>query len=201
MDRRYRVPIRVNKMQRKQTGASSQAVVAPLVEESTPQVVEVEGYSVPQSAPPDGASLADQKDLEKWRDRALRLQAEMDNFRKRQRRLAEDRVAADRERLLQAFLTVSDDLDRALATGGTDVENLVSGVSITHSSLMHILDQEGVQQIQAEGESFDPHLHEAVATVPSEAADVEPETVVETVQQGFMLGDRLLRPARVVVAI
>ena len=161
---------------------------------------EVECNSAPQPTPSEGASSVGQEELEEWRDRALRLQAEMDNFRKRQRRLADDRVAADRERLLQAFLTVSDDLGRALNVDDTDVETLVSGVTITHNSLMHILDREGVQLIQAKGESFDPNLHEAVATVSSQEVDVEPETIVEIVQQGYTLGDRLLRPARVVVA-
>jgi molecular chaperone GrpE len=179
---------------------SSQVDVAPPVEESVPPVEETQDNSIPESALSDGASRVEQEELEEWRDRALRLQAEMDNFRKRQRRLAEDRVAADRERLLQAFLTVSDDLDRALTVDGADIETLVSGVSITHNSLMHILDQEGVQLIQAEGEVFDPNLHEAVATVSSQEADVEPETIVEIVQQGYTLGDKLLRPARVVVA-
>jgi molecular chaperone GrpE len=163
-------------------------------------VEEAQDKSIPEPVPSNGDSLVEQKDLEEWRDRALRLQAEMENFRKRQRRLAEDRVTADRERLLQAFLTVSDDLGRALTVDSADVETLVSGVSITHNSLMHILDQEGVEMIHAEGEVFDPNLHEAVATVSSQEADVEPETIVEIVQQGYTLGDKLLRPARVVVA-
>jgi molecular chaperone GrpE len=200
VNRRHSVPIRVNRAPRRPVRAPSQAATTPLVEESAPLVEEVECNSAPQPAPSEGASPVGQEELEEWRDRALRLQAEMDNFRKRQRRLADDRVAADRERLLQAFLTVSDDLGRALNVDDTDVETLVSGVTITHNSLMHILDREGVQLIQAKGESFDPNLHEAVATVSSQEVDVEPETIVEIVQQGYTLGDRLLRPARVVVA-
>lgn len=135
-----------------------------------------------------------------WRDRALRLQAEMENFRKRQQRLAEERTAADRERLLRAFLGVADDLERALQTDGTDAESLRKGVGLTYRSLMRILDREGAEPIEAAGQPFDPAWHEAVGTVPYQYAGVEPDTVVQVVEAGYRLGDRLLRPARVIVA-
>jgi molecular chaperone GrpE len=135
-----------------------------------------------------------------WRDRALRLQAEMDNFRKRQQRLADERVTSDRERLLRAFLGVADDLDRALRADRTDVEGLRQGVDLTHRSLIRVLNQEGAEPIEAVHQTFDPQWHEAVATVPHKEAGVEPDTVVEVVQVGYRLGDRLLRPARVLVA-
>jgi len=135
-----------------------------------------------------------------WRDRALRLQAEIENFRKRQRRLAEERIIADRERLLRSFLRVADDLERALNTDGADAGSLRQGVDLTHQSLMRLLDQEGAEPIQAEGQPFDPSWHEAVGTVPHLHARVELDTVVEVVQPGYRLGNRLLRPARVIVA-
>ena len=138
--------------------------------------------------------------LEVWRDRALRLQAEMENFRKRQQRLGEERIFSDRERLLRAFLGVADDLERALQTDGTDAESLRKGVELTHRSLMRILDREGAQPIEAAGQPFDPARHEAVGTVPYRYARVEPDTVVKVVEAGYHLGDRLLRPARVIVA-
>jgi molecular chaperone GrpE len=137
---------------------------------------------------------------EVWRDRALRLQAEIENFRKRQQRLAEERVVADRERLLRAFLNVADDLERALNTDGADVESLRQGVDLTHQTMMKLLDREGVEPIQAAGQPFDPSWHEAVGTIPHEHADAEPDTVARVVQPGYRLGDRLLRPARVIVA-
>lgn len=135
-----------------------------------------------------------------WRDRALRLQAEMDNFRKRQQRLADERVTSDRERLLRAFLGVADDLDRALRADGTDFESLRQGVDLTHQSLVRVLNQEGAEPIEAVHQTFDPQWHEAVASVPHTEAGVEPDTVVEVVQVGYRLGDRLLRPSRVIVA-
>jgi len=135
-----------------------------------------------------------------WRDRALRLQAEMDNFRKRQQRLADERVTSDRERLLRAFLGVADDLNRALRADGTDVESLRQGVDLTYQSLVRVLSQEGAEPIEAVHQTFDPQWHEAVATVPHIEAGVEPDTVVKVIQVGYRLGDRLLRPARVLVA-
>jgi molecular chaperone GrpE len=138
--------------------------------------------------------------VEVWRDRALRLQAEMENFRKRQERLTQERIAADRERLLRAFLQVADDLERILSADQADAESLRQGVSLTYRTLKQIMDQEGVEPIQAEGAPFDPAQHEAVSGVPHHKAGVMPETVVQVMQQGYRLGDRLLRPARVVVA-
>jgi molecular chaperone GrpE len=147
---------------------------------------------------PEGGE--EENSADEWRDRALRLQAEMENFRKRQQRLADERVSSDRERLLRAFLGVADDLDRALRADGNDVESLRQGVDLTYKSLLRVLNQEGAEPIEAVHQTFDPQWHEAVGTVPHNKVDVEPDTVVEVVQKGYRLGDRLLRPARVLVA-
>ena len=163
------------------------------VTQPVPQV-EQEAAEMPEE------EAEEEESLEVWRDRALRLQAEMENFRKRQQRLTEERIAADRERLLRAFLRVADDLERALNADGTDAESLRQGVDLTYRSLMQLLNQEGVEPIQAEGKPFDPAWHEAVGTVSHEDAGAEPDTVVEVMQPGYRLGDRLLRPARVIVA-
>jgi molecular chaperone GrpE len=137
--------------------------------------------------------------LEEWRDRALRLQAEMENFRKRQQRMAELRILEERERLLRAFLDVVDNLERALGTGEVSVDGLKQGVSVTYQAAMRLLDQEGIEPIVAEGQPFDPVWHEAMGSLPS-GGEVEPGTVVEVVRRGYRLGERLLRPARVIVA-
>ena len=142
----------------------------------------------------------DEESLDAWRDRALRLQAEIENFRKRQQRLAEERILADRERLLRAFLDVADNLERALDADTASVGSLRQGVDLTHQTLMRILDQEGVEPIQSVGQPFDPAWYEAVDTVPHQQAGVEPGTIVQVEQEGYRLGDRLLRPARVIVA-
>lgn len=147
-----------------------------------------------------------QEELSEWRDRAVRLQADMDNYRKRQQRLAQDQIAADRQRLLGAFLQVVDDLERALAApevagyGPRTGDGLRRGVELTHRTAMQLLQREGVEPLEARHRRFDPNWHDAVATVGHNgryAAD----TVVEVVEPGYRLGERLLRPAKVVVAV
>ncbi len=134
-------------------------------------------------------------------DRALRLQAEMENYRRRQRRQAEEQIEAERKRLLGAFLGVVDDLERALATPDGDEVALRQGVQLTHRQALQLLDREGVEQIEAEGQAFDPSWHEAVATVGRNGSSVAPGTVVQVIEHGYRLGSQLLRPAKVIVAI
>ena len=122
----------------------------------------------------------------------------MDNFRKRQTRRADEAIAAERERLLRLVLPLADNLDRALRYNGQpDNGNLRQGIELTQRELMRLLAAEGVTRIETVGQPFTPELHEAVATVPAQA---EPNTVIEEVEAGYMLGDKLLRPAKVVVA-
>ena len=141
---------------------------------------------------------------EDWRDRALRLQAEMDNFRKRQQRLAQDQIQDERERLLRSFLSIVDDLERALAQAGRDGSGLREGVELTHRAALQLLQHEGVERIPDRGRPFDPTWHEAVATVDHRQAGVEPNLIVDVLAPGYRVGSapgRLLRPARVVVTV
>jgi molecular chaperone GrpE len=128
-----------------------------------------------------------------WKERALRLQAETENARKRAERRAGTQVRRERQRLLSRLLTVADNLERALAHATAD-DPLYDGVRLTWSDLRSQLAQEGVEPIQALGQLFDPNLHEAVAADGSGG-----DTVVEVVQTGYTLDGELLRPARVVV--
>lgn len=138
---------------------------------------------------------------ESWRDRALRLQAEMDNFRKRQQRRADEQIDEERVRILGAFLPIVDDLERALAASGGDDQGLRQGVELIRRSALKLLQQEGVEPIEAKGQRFDPNWHEAVATVQRGGRDIAPYTITHVVEPGYRLGDRLLRPARVVVVV
>jgi molecular chaperone GrpE len=149
----------------------------------------------------EGKRVMQGHDCDGWRDQALRLRAEMDNFRKRQQRLAQDQIDADRNRLLAAFLDVIDDLERALEAPVGDSASLRRGVELTHQAAMHLLQQEGIEQIQAAHRPFDPNWHEAVATVNANDRHPAPPTVVRVIAPGYRLGDRLLRPAKVVVAL
>ena len=143
---------------------------------------------------------AEAEDQVDWRDRALRLQADMENYRRRQQRLAQDQVEAERERLLKAYLEIVDDLERALAAPAHN-GGVREGVELTHRAALQRLKKEDVERIDARGQRFDPAWHDAVSTVPGRQLGVAPETVVRVLEPGYRLGDRLLRPARVVVAV
>jgi len=210
MNTRVRVPIRVRPAF---VSEPAPPVGAPDIVEAAPSVMDRKvppvgpvRLTTPQSGRQERGAREDVRESEEkenlamWRDRAQRLQAEMDNFRKRQQRLTDERIAADRERLLRAFLGVADDLERALNTDGTDAESLRQGVDLTYQTMSKLLEKEGAKPIQAQGQPFDPLWHEAMGAVPHEHADAEPDTVVRVVQAGYRLEDRLLRPARVVVA-
>jgi molecular chaperone GrpE len=126
-----------------------------------------------------------------------RLAAEFDNYRKRAARDQQNLVARAHERLVKELLPVLDDLERALeAAEGHEEAKLEEGVSLVARSLRDVLRKEGLEEVPTEGR-FDPHVHEALLSQPS---DAEEGSVIEVLQKGYRLGDRVLRPARVVVA-
>ena len=130
-------------------------------------------------------------------DRLQRLAAEFDNFRKRNAR--ENAALAERanERLVKELIPILDDLGRALEAAAEHEEaKLEEGVRLVHRSLDDLLTKEGLSEIDTEGR-FDPHVHEALLSQPS---DADEGAVIEVVQKGYKLGDKVLRPARVVVA-
>jgi molecular chaperone GrpE len=147
------------------------------------------------------ASPAPAEDVD-WRDLALRLQAEMENFRKRQRRLAESEVTSEQERLLRGVLSVADNLERALASSAAGADGgLRQGVELTYNALLQWLGRQGVERMHSRGRPFDPALHEAISTVPCDVHGAAPQTVLEVAEEGYTLQSRLLRPAKVVVAV
>jgi molecular chaperone GrpE len=130
-------------------------------------------------------------------DTAQRVQAEFDNFRRRTARDRQELVSLANERLVKELLPVLDDLTRALQAAEKHEEaTLEEGVKLVHRQLAQILEKEGLAEIETEG-VFDPHVHEALLSQPSEA---ESGSVIEVLQKGYRLGDRVLRPARVIVA-
>ena len=129
---------------------------------------------------------------------AQRTQADFENYRKRAARdaaLAQDRGIA---KLAKELLPAIDNLDRALKASSVDGSQLAEGIKLVHTDLLSALQRVGVEPFSPEGEPFDPQLHEAVAQQPIEG--VESGIVAEVFQQGFRLGDSVLRPARVLVA-
>jgi molecular chaperone GrpE len=139
--------------------------------------------------------------LERERDEYLsdlkRVAAEFDNFRKRAARDHESLVSRAHERLVKELLPVLDDLERALVAAEEHEEaKLEEGVRLVHRELSSALAKEGLVEIETDG-AFDPHVHEALLTQPSEQDD---GAILEVIQKGYRLGDRVLRPARVVIS-
>ena len=133
-----------------------------------------------------------ERQRDEYLDALQRLKAEFDNYRKRVARERAALVAGASERLVRELLPVVDDLERAVNHEG-DIEE---GVRLVHRALSDALAKEGLTEIETEG-PFDPHTQEALLAQPSEA---EEGTVIEVLQRGYRLGDRVLRPARVVVS-
>ena len=130
-------------------------------------------------------------------DRWKRAAADFENFRKRSVREREELVTLANERLVKDLLPILDDLERALEAAAQHQEaQLEEGVRLTHRALAALLERNGVKEIET-GAKFDPHVHEALLTQPSEA---EEGSVIDVVQKGYTLGDRVVRPARGVVA-
>jgi len=141
-----------------------------------------------------------QAKTDEYLDGWQRSRAEFVNFRKRMER---DQATASQiatGNIVKHFLDVVDDLDRALKNRPQDEEgaNWASGIDLIYRKLLTNLEAEGVQVIQAEGQFFDPSLHEAISH--EDHPDLESGQVIATVQQGYTLGERVLRPARVRVA-
>jgi len=139
--------------------------------------------------------------LESERDEAVdhlkRVAADFDNYRKRAARDQASLVARAHERLVKELLPVLDNLERALEAGEqTEEAKLAEGVALVARELRAALEREGLVEIETDGK-FDPHVHEALLTQPSEA---EEGSVIEVLQKGYRLGDRVLRPARVVIS-
>jgi molecular chaperone GrpE len=131
-------------------------------------------------------------------DRLLRLAADFENYKKRAARERDEYVTFANERLIKELLPVLDDLERALQAATEHEEaQLEEGVELVHRSLASLLARNGVKEISTEGK-FDPHVHEALLSQPSE--DAEQGSVIDVVQKGYTIGDRVVRPARVIVS-
>ncbi|HEY6396224.1 MAG TPA: nucleotide exchange factor GrpE, partial [Solirubrobacteraceae bacterium] len=149
---------------------------------------------------------AQARKAQEYLELAQRTKADFENYRKR---AARDAAAAQQRgvlKLARELLPAIDNLDRALEaatsteTGAADdgAQALVSGIKLVHGDLLAALTRAGIERFSPEGEPFDPQRHEAVAQQPVEGA--QPGTVVEVYQRGYLLGDAVIRPARVVVA-
>lgn len=150
-----------------------------------------------QAAP---APAAAKSELDTLKDQILRLQADFDNFRKRTVREREEwslRASAD---LISRLLPVIDHFDLGLRSAETHAANpdIIGGLRVVYDQFLKALQEAGLQPIDAEGQVFDPHHHEAVTHMPSN--DIPADTIITQTRRGYLLGDRLLRAAQVVVS-
>lgn len=148
----------------------------------------------------DPALARAEEDLAKHREAMLRMQAEMDNLRKRLMRDLERSRKLALEGIMKDLLQVWDSLERGLGVSGESVtiESLVEGQELTMKILKKVMQDHNLEVIDPLGQPFNPEFHEAVTVLPS--ADVEENTVIEVLQKGFRLHERLIRPAMVIVS-
>ena len=175
---------------------------------ATDSATEGPSGDMPQDGVEPEASDADlQTEIEKVRseaqanyERFLRTAAELDNFRKRKEREVNDLRKYANQNLLRELLNVVDNLERAIGTSRDpeSKDGLIEGVDMTLKELLKIIEKSGVTPIEAVNQPFDPNLHEAV--MQEENAEVSENTVIRELQRGYLIHDRLLRPAMVVVS-
>ncbi len=152
--------------------------------------------------PSEGASEEVALELKQTQDRLLRLQADFENFRRRALKERTEAHQYGHQNLVKDLLSSVDNLERAIEharnNAGGDLESFLQGVELVRGEFLTALARHGVTVIEALGQPFDPSLHEAMAQMPD--ASLAPNTVVQEMQKGYKLRDRLIRPSRVVVS-
>jgi molecular chaperone GrpE len=141
------------------------------------------------------AAIADAK------DKYLRLSAEFDNYRKRTLKEKAELIKNGAEKTLTAILPVLDDLERAVKTADASEETkaMREGVELIFNKFVKVLNQEGLQKIETEGQAFDTDYHEAIALIPAQSED-QKNQILDCVQTGYTLNEKVIRHAKVVVA-
>ena len=170
---------------------------SPDIPPDEPAVAETAAETATAEAPAEEAAPTAEEVL---RDQLLRLQADFDNYRKRIDRERKDWAVYANEKLLKDLLPALDNFDLGLANGikANAPEALLEGLRLVKGQLEGALSKSGVTPIDAEGQPFDPNLHEAITHMPS--PDVPEGTVLAQTRRGYKMGDKLLRPAQVVVS-
>jgi len=172
------------------------------IEDKDQEIARLRGESNDTDSSSDSAPKDKDQEIAELKDKYLRTLAEAENARRRIRQQSEDSVRVQRENLLRDLLPIVDNLERAVSAaktnGGGNGKSIVEGVEMVLASLMDFLKSNGVRPQPSVGQAFDPTRHEAADHV---ASDKHPaNTVVEEFHRGYMIGDRVLRPARVSVA-
>jgi molecular chaperone GrpE len=153
--------------------------------------------AAPEAAPQDAAAQL-RHERDEYYDRLLRKTAEFDNYRKRTSRELSDKAQQVAGDVIEEFLPVLDDFERALQADGGGADSYRKGVELIYKQLNDVLARRGVKPVEAVGQPFDPRFHQAITYEASPGR--EEGEVIEVVRRGYMMGERLLRPAMVKVA-
>ncbi|MDZ4401344.1 nucleotide exchange factor GrpE [Prosthecobacter sp.] len=153
-----------------------------------------------EAAPPLDPITALTQEVDRWKDLAYRSQAELDNFRKRSAREAQETRTYANGDLLRALFPIIDNFDMGLEAARAESEKsmIFMGMNMVNRQIQDFLRDSGVQEIEAQGKAFDPNMHEAVAQEAS--VEVAEGTVIRVTRRGYKLKDRMLRPASVIVS-
>ncbi len=167
-------------------------------QDTTTQAADSDKVAEEPVAEADKVSSAN-AEAEEWKDKYLRLSAEFDNYRKRTLREKMELIESGGEDVIKSMLAVMDDFDRALGAmqSASDVASVREGVELISQKMRDVLKSKGVSEIVAVGEALDTDLHEAVAKFP--AGDDKKGKVIDVVQKGYKLKDKVIRYAKVVV--
>lgn len=157
--------------------------------------------TVTENAEQQAAAEAAKATIEEQKDKYLRLSAEFDNYRKRTLKEKAELIKNGGEKAISAILPILDDLERALQNmqKADDVKAMYEGIDLIYQKFLKGLSQEGLQKMEPVGEAFDTDYHEAVALVPAPSEDQKGK-VLDCVQTGYKLNDKVIRHAKVVVA-
>ena len=138
------------------------------------------------------------QELGKINDQYLRLYADFDNYRKRVQKEIEDVKEAAKRSLINEFLVILDNMEKALRISKDHKESIIEGIELTMKSFKDILKKHGVEEINPNKEQFDPDLHDALMMQESE--ELPKNTIVQTLEKGYIYKEKLIRPAKVVVS-
>src|SRR5437773_1196329 len=181
----------------------------PVTEQNKQMKQSASANSIPLSVAPEADAAQSeaedpmarlQADLDRFRDLALRTQADFENYKKRSAREKEEAIKYANRSLLERLVGIIDNFELGLAAAKEQGANspIYSGMVLVQKQLNDLLTENGLQSIEAEGKTFDPNLHEAIAHEPSN--EYPEEIVVRQTRRGYRFKDRLLRPAKVVVS-
>ncbi|MGB0631090.1 MAG: nucleotide exchange factor GrpE [Alphaproteobacteria bacterium] len=172
-------------------------------EEAVSENGDADGAEAPASG--DDAEMTPEEEVADLKDKLLRTLADMENLRRRSQKDREDALKYSSANFARDMLSVADNLRRAIESipeegdpDGAALVGFIEGIALTEKELLSTLERHGIQKIDPMGEKFDPQFHEAMFEIPS--ADEENGTVLQVVEVGYVIHDRLLRPAKVGIA-